>query len=142
MAGINIDELLPHRDRMQLIDEVMEVDAHKAVTLSTVTGAWPLLDPNGANPMVLIELAAQTAGICFGWKELQKRGTIAGGAGWLVGIKSASFYPETLPMGSRIITRFHKGFDFENYHEVMAEASIEGALVGEVHLQIMQSDKG
>ncbi|MFO7985977.1 MAG: hypothetical protein R6U38_08930 [Desulfatiglandaceae bacterium] len=142
MVSINIDELLPHRDRMQLVDEILEMDADRAVTLSTVTETWPFFENNTVNPLVLIELAAQTAGICFGWKELQKGGKPAEGMGWLVGIKQASFYRETLPMGSRIITRFEKSFDFENYHEVMAEATIEGSLIGEVHLQIMQSDSG
>ena len=34
---INIEDLLPHRDRMLLIDEILEVDDKTAVTRATVT---------------------------------------------------------------------------------------------------------
>ena len=58
MTDINIDELLPHRDRMRLVDEVIEVNEKKAVTRSKVTENWPLFEDDSVNPIVLIELVA------------------------------------------------------------------------------------
>jgi predicted hotdog family 3-hydroxylacyl-ACP dehydratase len=140
MSQVNIDDVLPHRDRMRLIDEAIRVDSNTAVTASTVSETWPLFHHNAVDAMVLIELVAQTAGICFGWRERQKRGSITEGMGWLVGIKEAKFFRETLPLGSRIITAFKRGFDFENYHEVLGQAKMDDVLIAEIHLQIMESE--
>ena len=140
MIRVNIDELLPHRGRMQLVDDVIRVDSNTAVTASVVSEEWPLYSRNGVNSMILIELMAQTAGICFGWKAHQKGGDVAEGMGWLVGIKHARFHRETLPIGRRIITEFQKGFDFENYHEVLGQANMDGIPIGEIHLQIMEAE--
>ena len=43
MIDIDIEQLIPHRDRMKLIDEVIESDDEKAVTESLVTEKWPVL---------------------------------------------------------------------------------------------------
>lgn len=140
MTRVNIDELLPHRGRMRLVDEVIRVDSHTAVTASVVSRKWPLFSQNGVSSIILVELMAQTAGICFGWKAHQKGGDVTEGMGWLVGIKKASFHRATLPVGRRIITKFEKGFDFENYHEVAGHSEMDGIPIGEVHLQIMEAE--
>ncbi len=58
--GMEIEDLIPHRDRMKLIGEIMDLDDQTAVTRSVVTPAWPTAGPAGVDPIVLIELAAQT----------------------------------------------------------------------------------
>ena len=86
---IDIETLIPHRDRMRFLDAVMTVDAEKAVTSATVTEDWPFYAEGSVDILVTIELVAQTAALLEGWKRLQsKRG---GATGWLVGIKSADF---------------------------------------------------
>ena len=71
---INIGDLLPHRDRMLLIDEILEVDDKTAVTRATVTDQWPFFDGKGVDSLVLNEVVAQTAGISNGWVRIQKHG--------------------------------------------------------------------
>jgi predicted hotdog family 3-hydroxylacyl-ACP dehydratase len=140
MTDINIDDLLPHRDRMKLVDEVIEVNEHTAVTRSTVTENWPLFEENYVNPIVLIELVAQTAGISLGWTELKNREINPKGKGWLVGIKEAAFYLEGIPLNSRIITESRKVFDFDNYKEISGIARIKGEIAGKIIVQVVQSD--
>ncbi len=41
MLNIDIEELIPHRGRMKLVDEIVEADDKLAVTLSRVTDRWP-----------------------------------------------------------------------------------------------------
>jgi len=86
MVTVDIEALLPHRNGMKLIDSIIEVNKEGAVSESTVTEKWPLIEGDSINPIVLIELVAQTAGICIGWEELnsKKRGrTPRGRDGWL-----------------------------------------------------------
>lgn len=138
---IDIEDLLPHRDRMKLVDEVIEVNEQTAVTRSTVTENWPLLDEDHVNPIVLVELVAQTAGISLGWTELKSKGINPEGKGWLVGIKEAVFYLERIPLNSRIITDSRKVFDFDNYKEIRGVAKIKGEIAGKVTVQVVQSEQ-
>ena len=68
LADLTIEDLLPHREGMLLIGEVLEVSATHAVTLSTVRPTWPLADAHGVESLICVELAAQTAGVCNGWE--------------------------------------------------------------------------
>jgi len=71
-AEMSVEELLPHRGRMKLVDEIIEVDEERALTRSTVTDLWPFFDGKTVNALVLIELVAQTAGISNSWGGNQK----------------------------------------------------------------------
>ena len=140
MKNINIEKLIPHRDRMKLIDEIIDVDEETAVTGSIVSAEWPLFEEDSVSSIILIELVAQTAGVCIGWKELKKGGDNAGGSGWLVGIKEAVFFLDRIPLNSRIIISSKNSLDFGNYHEVLGVARIGSKIVGQIRLQVVQSD--
>ena len=73
-SDISIEDLLPHRDRMLLIDEILEVNHNMAVTSATVTERWPFFNGSGVAALVLIEVVAQTAGVNNGWVRIQKHG--------------------------------------------------------------------
>jgi len=40
----DVESLIPHRNRMKLIDEIMVVDEKTAVTASVVTETWPMVE--------------------------------------------------------------------------------------------------
>ena len=142
MVSIDIEELLPHRNGMKLIDSIIEVNKEGAVSESTVTEKWPLIEGDSINPIVLIELVAQTAGICLGWEELKKKGKNTEGKGWVAGVKEALFFGETIPLDSQIVTAVKRVFDFENYHEIVGMIRVGGELVGKVRVQIVKSVPG
>ena len=142
MVSVDIEELLPHRNGMKLIDSIIEVNKEGAVSESTVTEKWPLFEGDSINPIVLIELVAQTAGICLGWEELMKKGNNTEGKGWLAGVKEALFYCERIPLDSQIMTDVKRVFDFENYHEILGMIRVAGELVGKVSVQIVKSVPG
>jgi len=134
-SNIRIEDLLPHRDRMLLIDEIIEVDDEKAVTESIVTKEWPLFEDNSVNPIILIELTAQTAGVYIGWKELKENGHTCG-KGWIVGVKKAAFYLDKIPLNSRITVSSKKTFIFDNFHEISGIVKIDSDIIGEITLQV------
>ena len=110
---MEIGDLIPHRDRMRLIGEVMAVDDDRAVTLSTVTEEWPLYRDGSVDALVTIELVAQTAAILEGWKRLQSgRG---GASGWLVGIKRADFRLPRIGLHAALITETRRDYAMESY---------------------------
>jgi len=137
---IKIEDLLPHRDRMLLIDEILEVDHNMAVTCATVTDRWPFFNGNGVDSLVLIEVVAQTAGVNNGWVRIQKHGKDSEKKGWLVGIKQSRFFADTLALNARIITRAENQFEFEGYRQILGTARIGSEVVGEVALQVIQTE--
>jgi predicted hotdog family 3-hydroxylacyl-ACP dehydratase len=133
-----IEDLIPHRERLKLIDTITFVDQEHAVTRATVKESWPLYSGDAVSAIVLIELAAQTAGVCIGWNQKMKSdGPMGEAKGWLVGIKNARFYVNTIPLDSCIITRSENRLVVENYKEIAASAGIGEKLVGEISLQIL-----
>ena len=139
-ADIRIEDLLPQRDRMLLIDEIIEVDDEKAVTGATVTEQWPFFGADGVNPLILIELVAQTAGVTNGWGRIKQRGLDSEKKGWLVGIKQSRFFVEAISLNQRIITRAENQFAYESYRHVAGIAKIGSKIVAEVTLQLVQTE--
>lgn len=138
-----IEDLIPHRQKMQLIDTIVAMDRTYAETEAVVKSYWPLIGDEGVSPIVLIELAAQTAGVCFGWNEMLKQTSIKGGGpkGWLVGIKRADFYIDRIDVGTCITTRSENTLAAENYKEIAATARIEKTLIADISLQVLQADR-
>jgi predicted hotdog family 3-hydroxylacyl-ACP dehydratase len=139
LDDISIEDLLPHRGRMLLIDEVLEVTDTTAVTCATVTENWPLFDGQGVDSLILIELVAQTAGVNNGWVRIKQHGLNSEKKGWLVGIKQSRFLVDSVALNDRIITRAENQFEYEGYRQILGTARIDDTLVGEVALQVIQT---
>jgi len=135
----DVESLIPHRNRMRLVDEIIFVDEKTAVTTASVTETWPMVESGSVSCMVLVELVAQTAGVCIGWKEYQVKGDTEGGTGWIVGVKEAVFHCRELPLHSRIITESKRVFQVELYSEIAGVARMGDTILAEVKLQVLQS---
>ena len=135
-----IENLIPHRGRMKLIDTIITVDQKHAGTLATVKENWPLFADKAVSTIVLIELAAQTAGVCIGWNEKMKTdGPETKAVGWLVGIKKARFFVEKIPLDTCITTQAKIHLVVDNYKEIAATVRVNQKLVAEINLQILQA---
>ena len=136
---LSIEALLPHRGRLKLVDEILQLDDEIAVTAATATRRWPLFDGRVISPLVLVELVAQTAGIKNGLDRLRSQGPDADKRGWLVGIKKASFEVAGLNPGDRIITRAWNAYQLEAYFNIEGEALIDSRVIARVSLQAIQA---
>ena len=136
----SLEEILPHRGRMLLIDAVTSVGEAHAVTESVVKESFPTADGQGVSPLVLVELAAQTAGICNSIGRIQKEGRGTETKGWLVGVKRASFFVEgSIAFGSRLVVRSENRHEFDLLREVSCVVHLDGTLLGEITLQLIQA---
>jgi predicted hotdog family 3-hydroxylacyl-ACP dehydratase len=138
-SDLTLDDLLPHRENMMLVKKVFEVDSKHARTLCRPEKSWPMSDDKGVHPLILIELAAQTAGVCNGWDRIQTQGLDSDQMGWLVGIKRAEFFIDCLPLGSDIITNAENKYNFENLRVVFCEQTMDNKLIGRITLQLFQA---
>ena len=110
---IDIESLIPHREPIKLITDVIELEDNSGISAAVVNERWPLFDGRGVRSLVLIEAIAQTAAIVEGNKR-KKEGK-GGVKGWLVGIKSAEFKQESIPLGTRITVFVRSLYALESY---------------------------
>jgi predicted hotdog family 3-hydroxylacyl-ACP dehydratase len=136
---MDIEALIPHRDRMRLIGEVLSVDEEKAVTSATAADSWPLVDGGSVDVLVTIELVAQTAALMEGWKRQQsKRG---GAMGWLVGIKSAEFHKMRIPLNEQLVTEVRRSYALEGYAVFTGTVSIGSETVADMRIQAFRPEE-
>jgi predicted hotdog family 3-hydroxylacyl-ACP dehydratase len=136
----SIPDLLPHRGRMLLIQEIVRVDRDAAVSRAVVSDQWPMIGDEGASPLLIVELVAQTSGLSNGLDRLISEGQGTETKGWLVGVKKAEFYVNALPLGAVVETRAENSFKFEGFREIEGSARIGDAMVGQVTLQVVRAD--
>jgi predicted hotdog family 3-hydroxylacyl-ACP dehydratase len=139
MTEIRIEDLIPHRGRMKLVDDVLEISDITAKTSSRVTGQWPLDESGAADPVVLIELIAQTAGVMEGWKSKQDGGRPEK-SGWLVGIKKCDFYVDGIPAQIRLTTTVRRLYALEAYAVFAGEVASESGLICRAELQVFRTE--
>ena len=135
LIDVDIDQLVPHRRPLRLIDEILEVAEDSAVSAAVVTPQWPLLAGSAANPIVLIELVAQTSAALGGYKKKQQNDAAPIGGGLIVAIKSAAFFTDRIPLNSRVVTRATTRLLLENFKEITGVAKIDDTVVAEISLQ-------
>jgi predicted hotdog family 3-hydroxylacyl-ACP dehydratase len=139
-SDLTLEDLLPQRGDMLLIQEILEVDKTEARTLCRPKPSWPMADAGGVPPLILVELAAQTAGVCNGWDRIQTKGIDSEQMGWLVGIKKADFSIDHLPFGCDIISRARNTFRFDKLREVACKQHIGDRLISRITLQLYQAN--
>jgi len=140
LLNYSIEDLLPHRNSMLLIEEILEGDPQAAVSRAVVNENWPLFDGHKVNALVLIEVAAQTAGICAGLAMIRERGVDSDKKSLLVGIKRSRFFVASLDLNDTIITHAENSFEYEGYRQITSTARIGAKVVGEVELQAIQAE--
>lgn len=134
-----IEALLPHRGKMLLVDDIVQIDADAAVSRAVPTNDWPLSNGSVVSSLLLIELVAQTSGLSNGLECLNTEGQGTRVSGWLVGIKKAELNVPTIALGEMIVTKAKNSFKFEGFREIEGICKIGEEVIGEVVLQVVRN---
>ena len=138
-VDLGIEALIPHRDRMKLLDEVIGFDEGEyGVTAARTKETWPLCDGASVSPIITIELVAQSSAalVMWGLRETEAEPRL----GYLVGIKKAMLSDEPIRVGAnlRIITRRIVWRD--NYGVFRGMVKDGNRTCGEVDIQVFRPD--
>ncbi len=136
MLEIDINSLIPHREKIKIISGVLDIQENSATSVALVNREWPLYHEGGVNSLVLIEAIAQTAAIVEGYKR-KKRGK-SGVKGWLVGIKNAEFNVEKIPDNTNLIIVITSTYSFDNYGVVKGTVKTGEEVLATVTLQALR----
>lgn len=140
-ADMDIENLIPHRGRMRLIGEVLTLDDDRALTSSIVSENWPLYRDGAVEPLVAVELVAQTAALLEGWKQQQSGGR-GGTTGWLVGIKEADFRIPCIPLSATLVTEAGRGYAMEGYAVFEGRVRLGSETAATVIIQVFRPEEG
>jgi predicted hotdog family 3-hydroxylacyl-ACP dehydratase len=116
---MDIEALIPHRDRMKLIDSVLDLNDEESVTSALVSDRWPLHRDAFVDPIVLIEVVAQTAAVHICGRR--KSDKTVDRRGWMVGIKNADFFCDLIPVNTLLTTTVKNMYQMENYSVLEGE---------------------
>ena len=133
---MDIETLIPHRDRMKLLDEVVAANEDSAVTSARVSPRWPLCQGDYVDPIVLIEIVAQTAAVFISCKK----GIETGGSrrGWIVGIKNADFFVGRIPLDTVLIATVKDLYHVDQYSVLEGEVTAAAKPLCRVQIQVFR----
>lgn len=124
---IDIEQLIPHRLPMRLVETIVRVDDESIETNAVVRDSWPTVRDGQARTLVLIELIAQTAAVLQGWRERHENK--AGMGGLLVGIPEANPQAPTIPVGTQLVCSVRISHGAPNYLAFSGQVSgVDGVL--------------
>lgn len=133
---IDIESLIPHREPIRIITDVVELKDDSGIAAAVVNEGWPLCDGRAVRSLILIEAIAQTAALIEGYKR-KKEGK-DGVKGWLVGIKSAKFKQDFIPLGTRITVAVRSLYAFDQYGVVEGIVKSDNDILLTATLQAMR----
>jgi len=134
---IEIEQLIPHRDRMKLIDRIIYIDEKTAATGSSVTDKWPTCKEGSIHPLLTIELIAQTVAVAAGWKKFQK--TNEGEKGWLIGVKKSDFFVNKIPVAADLITEIEELHFHDYYGTFRGTVSMDEKKIASAEIQVFRA---
>ncbi|GHU33989.1 thioester dehydrase [Betaproteobacteria bacterium] len=95
-----IEEYLPHRGRMLLLDRVLEAEPGRMVCTVTLRPESSFCREGRVAAYVGIEYMAQTVGALVGWHEREKGGVVK--TGFLVSVRKYTCKVEAFPVGATL----------------------------------------
>ncbi len=118
-AGMNakpscdVETLVPHRCPMRLVRTLRAAGERWAETETVVEPGWPTVEEDGVDPVLLIELIAQSVAVHTGW--LRRSIEPLGGRGLLVGVRQSTLAPGRVALGTGLRTRVEQVRQVEGY---------------------------
>lgn len=97
-----LEDLIPHRQPMRLVDQILEISESRCVTSTRARESWPMGDEHGISSIVLVEAVAQTAAALGGW-ESRRRG-ITENIGYLLGVRAAQWSTPLIPVDCELVS--------------------------------------
>jgi predicted hotdog family 3-hydroxylacyl-ACP dehydratase len=139
MLNIDIESLIPHREKIKIISGILEIEETTAISTAVVNPNWPSYDKGEVDSLVLIEAIAQTAAIVEGYKRKQEGKD--GVKGWLVGIKSAQFNVAKIPVDTNLMIMIENKYSFDNYAVIEGTVKTDEKVLATAILQAVRMNE-
>lgn len=137
MTNIDLEQCIPHRYPMRLVDSVLDVNAELARCKTIITERNIFYDPiiNGVYSWVGLELMAQTAAVFAHWQSLQVKLQI----GFLISARKFSCRQLFFKLDDILITTAVNEYLQEGIGVFNCQIELNGDLVASARLTAIQS---
>ena len=133
---IDIESMIPHREPIRVITEVIDLKDESGIAACVVNDRWPLCDGRAVSALVLIEAIAQTSALVEGYKrKISGKDALKG---WLVGIKSAEITRDAVAIDTRITVSVNQSYSFERYAVIEGVAKAGDEILLKATLQVLR----
>ena len=139
MLNIDIESLIPHREKIKIISGMLEIEETTAISTAVVNPNWPSYEKGEVSSLVLIEAIAQTAAIVEGYKRKQEGKD--GVKGWLVGIKGAEFNVAKIPVNTNLMVFIKNKYSFDNYAVIEGTVKTDEKVLATATLQALRMNE-
>lgn len=135
LTDINIQEYLPHREPLLMVDGIIELCKEKVITRFSIQADNIFLLNNQLQESGLIENMAQTCASIVGQSFFDDQSNDTKVIGFITSIKKVNIF--SLPhLGQEIITKAKLVSQYENICNVSCETFCEDELLGTVEINL------
>jgi len=132
------EPLIPQRRRMRLIDWVKKPSQNSMQAETTVTEAWPLTSDEKVDPIICVELVAQTVSALSTWRGGEG---VKPRVGLLVGIKEVEFSDSSIPVGTRLLIKVDELYHVGDYAVFQGIVSSELDVYCKMNIQVIEPEE-
>ncbi len=133
-----IEELLPHRPPMILLDQVTSYDEATLIASVTITESSLFLEGDGVPGYVGIEYMAQACGAFAGAQALESGTSVK--IGFLLGTRNCRILAPKYRVGDRLTVTVSMVFHDEQMAAFDCRIEIDGTLAADAQLKVYQPD--
>lgn len=135
LTDINIQEYLPHREPLLMVDGIIELCKEKVITRFSIQADNIFLFNNQLQESGLIENMAQTCASIVGQSFFDDQSNDTKVIGFITSIKKVNIF--SLPhLGQEIITKAKLVSQYENICNVSCETFCEDELLGTAEINL------
>ncbi len=135
LTDINIQEYLPHREPLLMVDGIIELCKEKVITRFSIQADNIFLFNNQLQESGLIENMAQTCASIVGQSFFDDQSSDTKVIGFITSIKKVNIF--SLPhLGQEIITKANLVSQYENICNVSCETFCEDELLGTAEINL------
>lgn len=136
---MSVENLIPQKDGMQVVSELLKVGERYAKVSSILSDKSPFIkEDKSLEDVVYMEIMAQSAAAMNGFEKFDTAKTDYGG--FLIGGQKINIYTKTYA-GQKLIIDIFKTTKFGNFGILMATIKHKNKLVAEGEVKIYQNDR-
>jgi predicted hotdog family 3-hydroxylacyl-ACP dehydratase len=133
-----IEELIPHRAPMSLLDHVVSTDGHHIVCALTIRDGATFVENGRVPATVAIEYMAQAAAAWLG-ALARSRAEPTGSSGFLVGLREVVLHVDAFVRGEQLEVHAHHTWGSEAFMSFDCKVVIAGRDVATATLNVLRT---
>lgn len=132
-----LEELLPHRPPMVLLDHLLEYDETSATARASIRPDTPLVENGSVSAVLALEQMAQATAAFMGLRARARARPV--GIGYLLGARELELHVDRFEVGDVVLVRVRHAWGEGDLAMFECEVEREGRVVAEATINVLSS---